>query len=123
MRASSARGQSNAILERGLHGDHALGYIMRTFLPAVLACLALASVASGWLIAAAAAAGASPTKTPAPASAPSTAAPKPAAAGSSIDNDAPARHARRTACLKDAKTKKLVGAQRTAYVKDCMAAP
>jgi len=122
MRASSARGQSNAILERGLHGDHALGYIMRTFLPAVLACLALASVASGWLIAAAAAAGASPTKTPAPASAPSTA-PKPAAAGSSIDNDAPARHARRTACLKDAKTKKLVGAQRTAYVKDCMAAP
>jgi hypothetical protein len=41
-------------------------------------------------------------------------------AASPIDNDAPARHARRTACLKDAKSKKLVGAQRTAYVKDCV---
>jgi hypothetical protein len=100
----------------------ALGYIMRAFLPAILACLALASVLSGWLIAAAAAGG-STDKTPAPASAPLTAAQKPATAASPIDNDAPARHARRTACLKDAKAKKLVGARRTAYVKDCMGAP
>ena len=98
------------------------GYIMRSFLPAVLACLALVFVVSGWLIAAASAAGGSPDKTPAPASAPLTAAQKPAAAAAPIDNEAPARHARRTACLKDAKARKLVGARRTAYVKDCMGA-
>jgi len=63
------------------------------------------------------------TKVPAPASAPSNAAPKPAAAGSATDGDAPARHARRTVCLKNAKAKKLVGAQRTSYVKDCMGGP
>jgi len=51
MRASSARGPSDAILQRGLHGAHALGFIMRTFLPAVVACLALAFLVSGWLIA------------------------------------------------------------------------
>jgi hypothetical protein len=95
---------------------------MRAFLPAVLACLALVTVITGWLIAAAAAAGGSPDKTPAPAPAPVTAAQKPAAVASPIDNDAPARHARRTACLKDAKARKLVGARRTAYVKDCMGA-
>ena len=94
---------------------------MRTFLPAVLACLALASVIGGRLIAATA--GGSPAKVPAPDSPPPAAAPRPApAAGSSIDNDAPARHARRTACLKDAKSKKLVGAQRDAYVKNCVGA-
>jgi hypothetical protein len=96
---------------------------MRTFPPAILACIALASVVSGWLIAAAATAGATQTKVPAPASAPSNAAPKPAAAGSATDGDAPARHARRTVCLKNAKAKKLVGAQRTSYVKDCMGGP
>jgi hypothetical protein len=85
---------------------------MRTFLPAVLACLALASVIGGRQIAVAV--GPNPAKTPAPAAQP------PTAAGSSIDNDAPARHARRTACLKAAKTKRLVGAQRDAYVKNCV---
>jgi hypothetical protein len=35
--------------------------------------------------------------------------------------DAAEKHAKRTACLKEAKSKKLVGAQKTAYVKDCMA--
>jgi len=96
---------------------------MRMFLPAVLTCLALASMIGGRLIAATA--GGSPAKIPAPASPPPTTAPRPTpapAAGSSIDNDAPARHARRTACLKDAKSKKLVGAQRDAYVKDCVGA-
>ena len=94
---------------------------MRTFLPAALACLALASVMGGWLIAATAGGGAATT--PAPASSPSTPASRPAPApASSIDNDAPARHARRTACLKTAKSKKLVGAQRNAYVKDCVGA-
>jgi hypothetical protein len=37
-------------------------------------------------------------------------------------SDAPEKHAKRTACLKEAKLKKLVGAQKTAYLKDCMAA-
>jgi hypothetical protein len=45
----------------------------------------------------------------------------PAAATSG--SDAAARHAKRTACLKDAKAKKLVGANRTAYVKGCVATP
>src|ERR1700679_2315619 len=42
---------------------------------------------------------------------------------SSSDNDAAARHAKRTACLKEAKAKKLVGAQRAAFIKDCVAKP
>jgi hypothetical protein len=96
---------------------------MRTFLPPILACFALASVMGGWLIVAAVAGG-QPAGSRAEASAPPAPAqkPAPASAGSSIDNEAPARHARRTACLKDAKTKKMVGAKRTAYVKNCMGA-
>jgi hypothetical protein len=34
-----------------------------------------------------------------------------------------ARHVKRTACAKEARTKKLVGAQRNAYIKSCVAAP
>ena len=41
---------------------------------------------------------------------------------SASDNDAAAKHAKRTRCLQQAKAKKLVGAQRTAYVKDCLGA-
>jgi hypothetical protein len=50
--------------------------------------------------------------------------PTPAAAGSGATaaSDA-AKHAKRTACLKDAKTKKLVGAEKSAFLKDCIAAP
>ncbi len=33
------------------------------------------------------------------------------------------KHAKRTACVKDAKTKKLVGPDKTSYIKNCMAAP
>jgi len=33
------------------------------------------------------------------------------------------RHAKRTACLKEAKEKKLLGAERTAYVKTCVDGP
>ena len=36
--------------------------------------------------------------------------------------DAAAKHTKRTACLKDAKTKKLVGAEKTAFLKSCIAA-
>jgi hypothetical protein len=35
-------------------------------------------------------------------------------------SDAAEKHTRRTACLKDAKSKKLVGAQKTAFLKDCI---
>jgi psiF repeat len=43
-------------------------------------------------------------------------------AASSV-NDAAAKHAKRTACLKDAKTKKLVGAEKTAFLKNCIDSP
>jgi hypothetical protein len=38
-------------------------------------------------------------------------------------NEAAAKHARRTACLRDAKSKKLLGPDRTVFLKDCMATP
>jgi hypothetical protein len=41
----------------------------------------------------------------------------------STANDDAAKHAKRTACLKEAKAKKLIGAERSAYLKDCIAAP
>jgi hypothetical protein len=34
-----------------------------------------------------------------------------------------AKHAKRTACIKDAKTKKLVGPDKTSFIKSCIAAP
>jgi hypothetical protein len=37
--------------------------------------------------------------------------------------DAAAKHAKRTACLKEAKDKKLVGADKTSFLKGCIAAP
>jgi hypothetical protein len=46
-----------------------------------------------------------------------------AAAGEAAAGDAAAKHARRTACLKDAKAKKLVGAEKNAFVKNCIAVP
>jgi hypothetical protein len=36
-------------------------------------------------------------------------------------DDAAVKHAKRTACLKDAKAKKLVGAQKAAFLKHCVA--
>jgi hypothetical protein len=68
------------------------------------------------------------TGTPAPAS-PAPAAAVPAAAKSASapaatpSGDAAAKHAKRTACLKDAKAKKLVGAEKTEFLKNCIAAP
>jgi hypothetical protein len=37
--------------------------------------------------------------------------------------DAAAKHVKRTACLKEAKTKKLIGADKTAFLKSCIEAP
>ena len=84
--------------------------------PAVALLIALSAVAGGWAAAGAAppaAVPASPAGTP-PVSAGST---------SSADNEAAVRHARRTACINQARAKKLVGAQKTAYIKGCIGAP
>jgi hypothetical protein len=37
--------------------------------------------------------------------------------------DAAARHVKRTACLKEARAKKLIGAEKTAFLKSCIEAP
>ncbi len=66
--------------------------------------------------AAASAAAAPAAVAPPPASKTPPAPPPPSA-------DAAAKHAKRTACLKDAKTKKLVGADKAAFLKNCIAPP
>lgn len=77
---------------------------MRSLIPSIVAgCLA-----SCWAVGPGPAAPAAPPK-------PSTVPASP----SEADNEAAAKHARRTVCLKQAKSKKLIGAQRTAYVKEC----
>ncbi|MEO7205860.1 MAG: PsiF family protein [Steroidobacteraceae bacterium] len=40
-----------------------------------------------------------------------------------VAGDAAAKHLKRTACLKEARTKKLIGADRTAFLKSCIEAP
>ncbi|MDP9010197.1 MAG: hypothetical protein M3N91_16095 [Pseudomonadota bacterium] len=37
--------------------------------------------------------------------------------------DAAAKHAKRTTCLKESKARKLVGAEKTAFLKECVGAP
>jgi hypothetical protein len=44
-------------------------------------------------------------------------------ASAAASGDAAAKHAKRTACLKDAKTKKLLGAEKTSFLRSCIAAP
>jgi hypothetical protein len=56
--------------------------------------------------------------TPPAAAAPATTASSPAAV-----SDAAAKHLKRTACLKEAKAKKLIGADKTAFLKSCIEAP
>ena len=53
------------------------------------------------------------SQTPEPANAPVSAA----------ANDAAAKHAKRTSCLKESRARKLVGAEKTAFLKDCIGAP
>jgi hypothetical protein len=57
------------------------------------------------------------------ADAPATVKPAAAAPAASSANDAAAKHAKRTTCLKDAKTKKLVGAEKTSFLKTCIDSP
>jgi hypothetical protein len=92
---------------------------MRFLLPAVAFLLALSAVA-GWGRASAA----SPSPAPPGAAMPGAAPAKPgsAAAGSSAD-DAAAKHAKRTACINQARARKLVGAQKTAFIQSCIGTP
>jgi hypothetical protein len=79
---------------------------MRPAIVASALCLGLLSLAAL----------AATPETPAPPSAaPPSAAP--------VANDDAAKHAKRTACLKDAKTRKLIGAEKTAFLKTCIDAP
>jgi hypothetical protein len=57
------------------------------------------------------------------AAAPGTAAPASPPAATPPPGDAAAKHAKRTACLRDAKAKKLVGAEKTAFLRNCIAPP
>ena len=56
---------------------------------------------------------------PATAATPAGVAPSPAP----VASDAAAKHLKRTACLKEARTKKLIGAEKTAFLKSCVEAP
>jgi hypothetical protein len=44
-------------------------------------------------------------------------------ASTATAGDAAAKHAKRTACLKETKARKLLGAEKTAFLKDCIDAP
>jgi hypothetical protein len=44
----------------------------------------------------------------------------PAPIGDSADA---ARHAKRTACIKEARAKRLLGMEKTQFIRDCVAAP
>jgi hypothetical protein len=61
----------------------------------------------------------------APATPPAANAPKTAAPSSALvaSDAAAAKHLKRTACLKEARTKKLIGADKTAFLKSCIEAP
>jgi hypothetical protein len=83
-------------------------------------CLLLSFLVAGG---AAAALGGQPSSTASATAATPATAPAHAAApgnGAATDGDAAAKHAKRTACLKNAKAKKLVGAQKTAFIKECV---
>jgi hypothetical protein len=59
-------------------------------------------------------------QTPVAASTVTASTPTPSAA--QVANDAATKHAVRTACLKDVKTRKLIGADKTTFLKGCMEA-
>jgi hypothetical protein len=55
--------------------------------------------------------------------APQTSAPASTAPVAQVANDAAARHAKRTNCLKEARARKLLGTEKTAFLKNCLDAP
>lgn len=95
---------------------------MRFSLVAAAACLCLLPLASGFSAMPPAQRADAPGAAAPAAAAPAAAAPG-AAAPAAPSGDAAAKHAKRTACLKDAKAKKLVGADKTSFLKNCIAAP
>ncbi len=67
------------------------------------------------------------SQTPAPSTATPASTAKPGStatpASTAAAGDAAAKHAKRTACLKETKARKLLGAEKTAFLKDCIGAP
>jgi psiF repeat len=99
------------------------GITLRFSSVAAVVCLCLAPVAGGFAAAPPAPLADAPTAA-VPATGVSAAAkPSPAAVPAPSSGDAAAKHAKRTACLKEAKAKKLVGADKTSFLKTCIAAP
>jgi hypothetical protein len=90
---------------------------MRLSLPAI----ALSVCVSPFGLAAAAPPGNVPSAG-SPKAVPATAVPPPAVPPDAPASDAAVRHAKRTACLKQAKARKLVGAGKNSFIKDCVAA-
>jgi hypothetical protein len=86
-----------------------------------LGILALADQPAAPQAPAPAATAAAPTAAPPTPTRPASTAP--ASASATVPGDAAARHVKRRACLKEAKTKKLIGAEKTAFLKDCIDAP
>jgi psiF repeat len=87
---------------------------MRSGFPAAVVCLALSLAGVGLY---------AQSPAPQPTVLPAAATPAVPAASPTTGSDAADRHAKRTACIKDAKTKKLHGPDRTAYIKNCAATP
>ena len=54
---------------------------------------------------------------------PQASAPETTSPSTQVANDAAARHAKRTSCLKEAKARKLIGTEKTAFLKHCIDAP
>ena len=92
---------------------------MRFSTVAAAVCLSLSPLMSGFAAAPALRTDAPGTAAPA-ATVPAAAKP---ASPTPPSGDAAAKHAKRTACLKDAKAKKLLGAEKTEFLRSCMAAP
>jgi hypothetical protein len=90
---------------------------MRSGFQAAVLCLALAPLGTQL----ACAQNASPAAPAAPAP-PATKPPAAQAAAPDTGSEAAERHAKRTACIKDAKSKKLHGPDKTAYIKNCASA-
>jgi hypothetical protein len=95
---------------------------MRFSTVAAAVCLGLSALAGGLATLPSPARAQGQGTTPPGTAAPASAGTGMAAAGGS-SGDAAARHAKRTECLKQARVKKLIGAQKTAYIKNCIAAP
>jgi len=103
---------------------------MRFSTVAAAVCLCLLPMAGAFMAAPPAARADIPGATAPVSAAPGAAAPgtvappaaKTAPAPAPPSGDAAAKHAKRTACLKDAKAKKLVGGDKTAFLKNCIAA-